>query len=221
VEAYHGCPIPDTDGDGILDPDDECIDVVGVEAYHGCPIPDTDGDGILDTEDECKDVPGVAEYHGCPIPDSDADGILDPDDTCKDEPETKNGYEDGDGCPDEIPEEIVKFTGVIEGIQFDTDKATIKKLSHKKLDSAVDVLAKFPSVNVEVSGHTDDKGERDHNLELSQNRANAVRDYLIAKGIDASRISTRGAGPDEPIDDNKKKSGRAKNRRIEFKIVQK
>ena len=220
VPEYKGCPIPDTDGDTILDPDDECVDVPGVEAYKGCPIPDTDGDGILDTEDECKDVAGVPEYRGCPIPDSDADGILDPDDACKDEPETKNGFDDGDGCPDEIPEEVVKFTGVIEGIYFDSDKATIKKSSFKTLDAAIDVLAKFPSVNVEISGHTDDRGERDHNLELSQNRANSVRDYLVSKGIDTARITTRGAGPDEPIADNKKKAGRAKNRRIEFKIVQ-
>jgi outer membrane protein OmpA-like peptidoglycan-associated protein len=220
VAEYKGCPIPDTDGDGILDPDDECKDVPGVEAYHGCPIPDTDGDGILDTEDECKDVPGVAEYNGCPIPDSDADGILDPDDACKDQPETKNGFEDGDGCPDEIPEEITRFTGVIEGIFFDTNKATIKKASFKTLDAAIEVLAKFPSINVEISGHTDDRGEREHNLELSQNRANSVRDYLVSKGIDTARIKTRGAGPDEPVDTNKTKAGRGKNRRIEFKIVQ-
>ena len=213
-------PPPDTDGDTILDPDDQCINEPGVPEYKGCPIPDTDGDTILDPDDECKDVAGVPEYRGCPIPDSDADGILDPDDACKDEPETKNGFDDGDGCPDEIPEEVVKFTGVIEGIYFDSDKATIKKSSFKTLDAAIDVLAKFPSVNVEISGHTDDRGERDHNLELSQNRANSVRDYLVSKGIDTARITTRGAGPDEPIADNKKKAGRAKNRRIEFKIVQ-
>jgi outer membrane protein OmpA-like peptidoglycan-associated protein len=220
VPEYQGCPIPDTDGDTILDPDDECVDVPGVEAYKGCPIPDTDGDGILDTEDECKNEAGVPEYQGCPIPDTDGDGILDPDDTCKDVPETANGFEDGDGCPDEIPEEVVRFTGVIQGIFFDTNKATIKKSSFKTLDAAIDVLAKFPSVNVQISGHTDDRGERDHNLELSQNRANAVRDYMVSKGIADTRITTRGAGPDEPIADNKKKSGRAKNRRIEFKIMQ-
>jgi OOP family OmpA-OmpF porin len=194
--------------------------VPGVKEYKGCPIPDTDADSFLDPDDNCIDVPGVEAYKGCPIPDTDGDKFLDPDDTCVNEPETVNGYEDRDGCPDEVPEEVVRFTGVIAGIQFDTNKATIKKSSFKTLDAAVEVLAKFPSVSVEISGHTDDRGERPHNLELSQNRANAVRDYLVSKGIDAGRIRTRGAGPDEPIDVNTTKAGRAKNRRIEFKILQ-
>jgi outer membrane protein OmpA-like peptidoglycan-associated protein len=219
VAEYQGCPIPDTDGDGILDPDDECKDVIGVAEYKGCPVPDTDGDGLDDLADTCLDVPGVAEYQGCPIPDTDGDKILDPDDTCKDQPETVNGFDDADGCPDEVPEEVARFTGVIKGIQFDTGKSTIKPVSRTTLDETVAVLAKYPSVLVEISGHTDDRGERDKNLTLSQDRANAVRDYLVSKGIDTARIRTRGAGPDEPIDDNKKKSGRTKNRRIEFKII--
>jgi outer membrane protein OmpA-like peptidoglycan-associated protein len=219
VPEYQGCPIPDTDGDGILDPDDECVDVAGVPEYQGCPIPDTDGDGILDPDDQCVDVAGVPEYQGCPIPDTDGDGILDPDDQCINEPETENGFEDDDGCPDEIPVEVARFTGVIKGIYFDTNKATIKKASTKTLDGAVEVLAKFPSVSVEISGHTDDQGGRERNMVLSQDRANAVRDYLVNKGIDAARIQTRGAGPDEPVDTNKTKAGRGKNRRIEFKII--
>ncbi|MCX4246803.1 OmpA family protein [Paraliomyxa miuraensis] len=220
VPEYQGCPIPDTDGDGILDPDDQCVNEPGVPEYDGCPIPDTDGDGILDPDDKCLDVPGVPEYDGCPIPDTDGDGILDPDDQCVNEPETPNGYEDGDGCPDEVPEEVKKFTGVIEGIRFDTNKSTIKKTSFKTLDAAVEVLIKFPSVGVEISGHTDDVGKREDNMTLSQDRANSVKDYMVGKGVDASRITTRGAGPDEPVDTNKTKKGRAKNRRIEFKIKQ-
>jgi outer membrane protein OmpA-like peptidoglycan-associated protein len=219
VEAYRGCPIPDGDGDGVLDPDDECRDVPGVPAYRGCPIPDTDGDGVLDDADECKEVVGVPEYQGCPIPDTDGDGILDPDDQCKDAPETTNGYEDGDGCPDEVPQEVAQFTGVIKGIQFDTNKSTIKAKSQPTLDGAVEVLTKHTSIMVEISGHTDDRGDRDKNVKLSEDRANAVRDYLVTKGIDAGRVRTRGAGPDEPLADNKTKAGRAQNRRIEFKIV--
>ncbi|MCA9654315.1 MAG: hypothetical protein KC501_30615, partial [Myxococcales bacterium] len=95
VPEYNGCPVPDTDGDGILDPDDECVDVPGVAEYKGCPIPDTDGDGILDPDDECVDVPGAAEDKGCPIPDTDGDGILDPDDECVDVP----GVAEYKGCP--------------------------------------------------------------------------------------------------------------------------
>jgi OOP family OmpA-OmpF porin len=219
VPEYDGCPIPDTDKDGILDPDDKCIDEPGVPEYDGCPIPDTDGDGILDPDDKCVDEPGVPEYEGCPIPDTDGDGILDPQDQCVDEPETQNGYEDEDGCPDEVPKEVAKFTGVIEGIYFDSGKASIKPKSKPKLDKAVKVLNDFESIRIEISGHTDSKGNDEFNMSLSEKRAEAVKQYFVDAGVDASRIQTRGAGENEPIGDNKARAGRAKNRRIEFKLL--
>ena len=216
--APDGCPIRDKDGDGFLDPDDKCIDEPGV-APDGCPIRDKDGDGFLDPDDKCIDEPGVAP-DGCPIRDTDGDGIFDDVDQCIEKPETKNGFEDGDGCPDEVPKEVEKFTGVIEGIFFDTNKDTIKPASKATLDAAVSVLKKFESVKVEISGHTDSTGKREHNVDLSQRRAAAVKKYLVDAGIAADRIETRGAGPDEPIADNKSKAGKAKNRRIEFKLLQ-
>jgi outer membrane protein OmpA-like peptidoglycan-associated protein len=212
-------PPKDTDKDGIYDFEDACVKVPGVPEYKGCPIPDTDKDGILDPDDECVDVPGVPEYKGCPIPDTDGDGLLDPSDQCVKDPETKNGYKDGDGCPDEIPKEVKKFSGVIKGIYFDTDKAVIKKKSVTVLDEALDVFKKFPDMKVEISGHTDSQGSRDHNLDLSQRRAEAVKKWLVDRGVADSRITTRGVGPDEPVDTNETKAGRAKNRRIEFKLV--
>jgi outer membrane protein OmpA-like peptidoglycan-associated protein len=177
---------------------------------------DTDGDGFFDPDDRCVEEPGVAP-DGCPIRDKDGDGILDPDDQCVDEPETKNGYKDADGCPDEVPKEIESFTGAIEGIYFDTDRAIVKPTSRPTLDRAVKVLKDFPDIRVEISGHTDGTGSRDHNVDLSQRRADAVKTYLVDHGIAADRIETRGAGPDEPIAENTTKSGKAKNRRIEFK----
>jgi len=219
VAEYEGCPIPDTDGDGILDPDDECVHDPGVPEYKGCPIPDTDGDGILDPDDECIDEPGVPEYKGCPIPDTDGDGILDPDDKCIDEPETKNDYEDSDGCPDEVPKEVSKFTGAIRGIFFDTNKASIRPKSLKVLKQALKVLEDYPDLRLEISGHTDDRGDDAHNLELSQRRADAVKEFFVTAGIDAGRFETRGAGETEPIESNQTKKGRAKNRRIEFKLL--
>ena len=207
----------DTDGDGFMDPEDKCVNEPGV-APDGCPIRDKDGDGFFDDVDACIDEPGVAP-DGCPIRDKDGDGILDPDDACKEQPETKNGFEDGDGCPDEVPKEVEKFTGVIEGIFFDTAKDSIKPTSKATLDRAVELLKKFPSVRVEVSGHTDDVGKRDYNVDLSARRAASVKKYLTDAGVDASRIETRGAGPDEPIAPNKTKAGKAKNRRIEFKLL--
>lgn len=180
---------------------------------------DTDGDGIFDPDDACPEQPGVPEYDGCPVPDTDSDGILDPDDKCVEEPETKNEFEDADGCPDEIPEEVKKFTGVIEGIFFDTNKATIKPKSRTKLNNAAKVLKQFPTVKLEISGHTDSRGGDEYNMDLSGMRAEAVRRYLVDRGVDGDQLETRGAGEEEPRDSNDTKSGRAKNRRIEFRLL--
>lgn len=211
-------PPKDSDGDGFFDPQDKCPTVAGV-APDGCPPPDSDKDGFIDPEDKCPNEPGIAP-DGCPDKDPDKDGILDPNDKCPTEPETKNNYQDEDGCPDEVPAEVKKFTGVIEGIEFDTGKATIRPKSTATLDAAVKVLTDFPAVKIEISGHTDNVGKDEKNLKLSQDRADAVKKYFTDKGIDASRIQTRGAGPNEPIADNKTAAGRQKNRRTEFKLIQ-
>lgn len=216
--APHGCPIGDRDKDSFLDPDDACPDVPGV-APDGCPIGDRDRDSFLDPVDRCIDEPGVAP-DGCPLRDRDGDGILDPDDQCVDQPETRNGFEDADGCPDELPEAVRNFTGVIEGIHFDLDRDTIRKASTPVLDRAVAALVDYPSVRLEISGHTDSTGKHDHNLDLSRRRALSVRRYLVDHGVAADRITTRGVGPDEPLADNTTDSGRQKNRRIEFRVIE-
>lgn len=213
-----GCPIPDTDGDSVLDNVDECPQQPGTLA-NGCPDLDPDKDSILLPEDKCPDVVGVAP-DGCPDPDPDKDGIPAPNDKCPDQPETANGFEDQDGCPDEVPEIVKKFTGVIKGILFDFGKSTIRKESFALLDDAAKVLTDYPTLRLEISGHTDNVGKREKNVDLSTARAESVKEYLVSKGIEASRLSTRGAGPDEPVADNKTKAGQAENRRIEFKIVQ-
>ncbi|MBL9101186.1 MAG: OmpA family protein [Myxococcales bacterium] len=216
--APDGCPAAgpkDSDGDGVFDADDVCVDVPGIKP-DGCP--DSDGDGFGDAIDKCPKDPGVAP-DGCPPKDKDKDGILDPDDKCIEQPETKNGYQDADGCPDEVPKAVAKFSGVIKGIYFDVDKDTIKPASRKTLDAAVKVLKEFPDVNLEISGHTDSDGARDYNIDLSGRRAAAVKKYLVDKGVADDRMRTRGAGPDEPIGDNKTRAGKALNRRIEFKLI--
>lgn len=208
----------DRDGDGIVDRKDQCPDEPG-PAPTGCPPPgDRDGDGFLDPDDKCPDEPGIAP-DGCPDRDPDKDGILNPDDKCPTDPENKNGFEDTDGCPDTIPSDIEQFEGTLEGVNFDFGKDTLRRESMTKLDKAVEIMSKHPSVKVEISGHTDSVGGRETNMNLSQRRADAVKRYLVEKGIAADRIETRGAGPDEPIDSNKSDSGRARNRRIEFKVL--
>jgi outer membrane protein OmpA-like peptidoglycan-associated protein len=179
---------------------------------------DRDGDGLPDWRDQCPDEPGPKPT-GCPFKDRDHDGIEDSKDKCPDDPETDNHFEDKDGCPDILPKELEDIAGIMKGIHFDVDKDTIKKQSKPILDRAVDVLQQFPQINVEISGHTDITGKYDHNMDLSRRRAKSVKTYLVEHGIDASRITTDGFGPDVPIDTNDTNEGRANNRRIEFQIM--
>ncbi len=215
--APDGCPDRDSDGDSFMDSVDACPEVKGV-APDGCPVKDRDNDSFLDAVDACPDEPGVAP-DGCPIRDADSDGILDPNDRCVREPETRNGFEDADGCPDELPRAVTKFTGVIRGIYFDFGKDTIRKKSAPTLTQAAKIFNEYPDVKVEISGHTDDVGKREYNVDLATRRAESVRRFLIERGVKPERITTRGAGPDEPIVPNTSAKGRAKNRRIEFKVM--
>jgi outer membrane protein OmpA-like peptidoglycan-associated protein len=212
--APTGCPVRDADADGVLDVTDECRDVPGI-APTGCP--DKDQDGVLDRDDQCIDVPGIAP-HGCPA-DSDGDGFIDPQDKCPNEAENKNGFEDDDGCPEEIPDAVKKFTGVIRGIEFETNKSEIRSASSSVLDNAAGLLNQHPTLKVMIVGHTDNVGTHDKNVELSRKRAEAVKGYLMKRGVEANRIETRGEGPDEPISSNATKAGRQANRRIEFQII--
>jgi OOP family OmpA-OmpF porin len=216
--APDGCPDKDTDGDTVMDSKDACPMEPGPANLGGCPIRDTDKDGVLDDADKCPTEPGP--INGCPDLDTDHDGIPTPADKCPDKPETMNGYDDEDGCPDEIPEKIRKFTGVVKGIEFDTGKDTIRPISEPVLTAAAMIFTEYPKMRIEISGHTDDVGQHDANLELSRKRAESVKAWFVAKGVDAARIETRGAGPDEPIAPNKGPEGRQKNRRIEFKLIQ-
>jgi outer membrane protein OmpA-like peptidoglycan-associated protein len=218
-EPPTGCPRPkDEDGDGIADDKDRCPSEAG-EPPDGCPKPkDEDADGITDDKDKCPKEPGKAP-DGCPIRDSDGDGILDDKDKCPKEAETKNGFEDEDGCPDQLPEAVKKFAGAIKGITFEPGKATIRKRSFAVLDEAVRVLNEHQSLRLKVRGHTDDRGKAEKNKALSGARARAVAEYLTRQGVAADRLTHEGLGAEEPTVSNKTAKGRAANRRIEFKIV--
>jgi OmpA-OmpF porin, OOP family len=218
---------PDPDGDGIAGDADKCPNLAedkdGFEDEDGCPDPDNDKDGIPDALDKCPNQPetvnGIDDEDGCPEIDADGDGILGSRDKCPDEPETVNGYKDDDGCPDEVPVAIKKFTGVIEGINFKTGQANILPGSYAILDRAVVVLKEYPDIRLEISGHTDSIGKADYNRDLSQRRADAVKTYFIANGVDAARLSSIGYGLDRPVADNQTESGRSKNRRTEFRLL--
>ncbi len=214
IEKYEGCPIPDSDKDGINDEEDKCPTVFGLARYQGCPIPDTDKDGINDEEDKCKDVAGVARYQGCPIPDTDKDGINDEEDKCP----NLAGPADNQGCP-VISEEIKKKVSVAaNNILFATGSAKLLAKSNKGLNDVVKIMQENPEMELAIDGHTDNVGSDELNQKLSDNRAAAVKAYIISKGIDESRITSAGHGEAMPIADNKIASGRQKNRRVELKL---
>lgn len=105
---------------------------------------------------------------------------------------------------------------VLEGVNFDHDKATLREDAHPILDQAAEGLKEWGDVKVEVAGYTDSRGAAKYNLKLSQRRAEAVRAYLIGKGIDADRLTAKGFGESHPVADNKTAEGRFKNRRVEL-----
>ncbi len=215
-----GCPL-DTDGDGVYDYVDRCPDTpeeaYGMIDQYGCPI-DTDTDGVFDYCDKCGDTPAevgdLVDADGCPL-DTDGDSIPDYLDHCP----TVPGIKENLGCP-EIKREIRNLLNkAMSGIQFENGKATIKSNSHKILNDIAKIFIDNPAYFVEVQGHTDNVGKYNYNLDLSERRAQAVRTYLINKGVPAERLTAHGYGPDVPIADNKTSAGRAKNRRVEFNIT--
>ena len=210
-KEFNGCP--DTDGDGIPDKDDACPEVAGPKEFNGCP--DTDGDGIADKDDKCPDVAGPAENGGCPWPDTDGDGVLDKDDLC---PEVA-GPASNKGCPEPDEKEQKQLNQYAKTILFDTGKATIKFQSAEVLNQIINVLKKYPNSRFRIEGHTDSTGKKAKNMILSQNRADAVKVYLIQGGIDAGRLESQGFGPEKPIASNKNKKGRELNRRVEINLI--
>jgi len=221
-----GAPDLDNDLDGILDVNDKAPDLAedkdGFEDMDGVPDPDNDKDGILDKNDKdpnkAEDVDGFEDQDGAPDPDNDKDGIPDDKDQCPLEPESMNGYMDDDGCPDKKPEVIFekKAPIVLEGITFLTGSSTLSEEAKVVLGKVVRTLQDYKEMELEINGHTDNTGKRSTNLSLSQKRADAVKAFLVNQGIDASRLVTKGIGPDKPVESNDTKEGRAKNRRIEF-----
>ncbi len=226
-EDADGCPDLDNDGDGVGDAMDKCPDAAedldGFEDADGCAEDDNDADGILDAADKCpmeaEDKDNFEDEDGCPDLDNDGDGVADTADQCPLEAETANGYQDADGCPDEVPEAVQKFSGAIKGIRFKTGSAVIRPSSFRTLDQAIKVFTEFGDLKVEIQGHTDDRGSAEVNTKLSQDRAQAVVDYMVGKGIAADRLIAKGYGPSEPVADNKTNIGRTENRRVEFKLV--
>ena len=230
LTELQGCPDGDDDKDGIPNLADKCPAQAenknGFQDEDGCPDdPDTDKDGIVDSKDACPREPETVnrfkDTDGCPDvePDRDADTVVDRVDNCPDEPGTvANG-----GCKEAPLARIDVGAGrisILEAVFFENNKDVIQPRSYPVLDKVAAILASHPEIaKVRVEGHTDNKGKADYNRNLSQRRAQAVAAYIVSKGVKSERLESHGFGPEQPIADNAKADGRAKNRRVEFKIV--
>jgi len=213
-----GCP-PDADHDKVTDDLDKCPNTpVGtVVDANGCPL-DGDNDKILDVNDKCPATPAgeAVDPSGCSASqrDTDGDGVKDNADKC---PNTAPGAKvDATGCSPVLFESGKKAL-ILEGVTFETGKATLTPTSTGALDRVAQALQDNPAVTVEIGGHTDNTGRRTTNVRLSKARAESVKSYLVSKGVTATRMTTKGYGPDSPVGDNKTAIGRSMNRRVELK----
>jgi OmpA-OmpF porin, OOP family len=226
VQDDDGCPDPDNDGDGLPDTADRCADdpedLDGFEDRDGCPDRDNDRDGMADRIDQCPDQAEDPDGHddddGCPDCDDDGDGV----------PECPQAV---DRCPGRAgrPPDGCPFRGVVlterriqtgQPIRFaGRRQLVITPASRAVLDEVARVLAAHPRLRVRVDAHTDSKGPAGRNLRVSRARAAAVKRYLVARGIDANRVSTAGYGEVRPIAQNRTPVGRAHNNRVEFVIT--
>jgi outer membrane protein OmpA-like peptidoglycan-associated protein len=214
-----GCSLPkDADGDGVLDNVDQCPDTPAGDKVdaRGCSLPkDGDGDGVLDNVDKCLDTPvgDQVDASGCSLPkDSDGDGVTDDKDRC---PSTPAGVKvDDEGC--QVLFEPGKKALILEGVNFETNKAELTPESRAILDGVGESLVANEEIRVQVGGHTDSRGSAALNKRLSAARAESVRQYLISKGVAADRLTAAGFGPSRPIASNKTAAGQAQNRRVEL-----
>ncbi|GHU67128.1 hypothetical protein FACS189413_01340 [Bacteroidia bacterium] len=213
----NGCP-QDSDKDGVPDYLDKCPNTrEGAPVdKDGCPK-DSDGDGVPDYLDKCPKTPvearGYVDENGCPI-DTDGDGIADYIDNCP----TVKGVKSNKGCPEVAAAVKQLFKKALNGIQFESGKATIKATSNAILNQIVKVMQDNPDYYLTISGHTDNVGKPELNQKLSEDRAAAVKTYLVDHDIAAPRISSLGFGDTQPVDTNKTAAGRAKNRRVDFEV---
>lgn len=191
-----------------------------------CPVPpekDSDGDGVVDSKDKCPDTPAgrKVDADGCEF-DRDGDGIVDDDDKCPDV-----YAKTPDGCPPAAekpaavaPEQPAQAPAptplVLDDVNFDFDKASLRREAYPKLDEAAESLKGWGEGKVEVAGHTDSIGSEAYNMDLSLRRAESVRDYMVTKGIPSDRLVIKGYGESRPVADNATEEGRFQNRRVEL-----
>jgi outer membrane protein OmpA-like peptidoglycan-associated protein len=206
--------------DGLAVPDGRAL--AGVRYAHRVPgsdrFGDSDHDGIPNGKDRCpdqaEDYDGFEDDDGCPEADNDHDGVLDDDDECPDQA----GPRSNDGCPTHGT--IVWRHGrlVIFGkVHFDSASAHIQKRSDSLIEQIAVMVKDNPEIGrIRIEGYTDNVGPPALNVRLSRERAESVRERLIALGVPRARLETQGFGESHPTAPNRTRAGRAKNRRVEF-----
>jgi outer membrane protein OmpA-like peptidoglycan-associated protein len=217
----------DQDGDGVSDTQDACPNAAedndGHDDADGCPDLDNDADGVADAADSCKNEAEDRDRHedndGCPDLDNDGDQIADADDRCP----TVAGLASEQGCPAPAAHAAVVVTEksieLRESVFFEKNRSTIDQRSAPLLDQIASALQAHTEIqSVVIEGHTDDRGSKKKNIELSQQRAAAVRAALVERGVAADRLRAQGLGPERPVVDNQTEENRAKNRRVELRI---
>ena len=213
--ANHGCPWGDADHDGVPDNLDSCPHVAGPAANHGCPWGDADNDGVPDNLDSCPHIPGPAANHGCPWGDADNDGVPDNLDSCPHTPGPASNH----GCPVLAKKTQEVVNTAFHNLEFELGKAVILSSSFSSLDDLAALLKKHPDFKLRLSGYTDNVGSVESNFILSKDRAMAVHDALINRGVDPGRMVVEWHGQADPVAPNTTEAGRAKNRRVEMKII--
>ncbi len=225
--ARLGCPLTDRDSDGVFDRDDLCPDqpqgAVPDPQRRGCPAGDRDGDGLLDPLDRCPDVQAGPtpdpDRPGCPAPDRDRDTVPDFKDACPDQPGAPHPDPKKNGCPSLVQIADGKLV-ILRPVFFATNRDLILPQSFPVLQAVTDALLASPHIKkVSIEGHTDNRGRAAYNVDLSNRRAQSVRRWLVSHSIAEDRVSAVGFGPNRPIADNTSEKGRAKNRRVDFVIV--
>lgn len=154
-----------------------------------------------------------------PARDEDAALAIESADRCPEAKENFNGIADEDGCPESLPAELAAITGTIAGLKFRFERDIIEA-GQEELRAIAEVLRAYPEVVIEIRGHTPVSPVDSYGINLSQRRAAAVRNFLIAHGVEASRLYARGYGATQPLDLGRTVDGRARNARVELVIVE-
>jgi outer membrane protein OmpA-like peptidoglycan-associated protein len=175
--------------------DDECPSQAGSAQLKGCP--DRDMDNVADHKDQCPDTFGTVENKGCPL---------------VKEPETIKVVQ-------LTTEEAKVLKEAFNNLEFETGKAVLKSTSLSSLEELAELLNAKPAYRLLVSGHTDNVGNAAANVKLSKSRADAIKIYLVGKGVATDKVITEGFGAKKPIASNTTEAGRQKNRRVEMKVI--